>query len=265
MVNLAEGTYFGEVVKAKEINFFKLSLTRYDEFCIIDEHAHDNSYLSILTTGSYLEKSSNNTNQINPGDILFRPQIYTHQNRFNHSPATCFNIEFKTGCDTELDLKLKLPHQCVQYRTATVPSLYKLLLNFKSGSDPDLTFEFIFDWLCTINQVPHIGSHLPWVELVATILEQELEVHHSLKDIAARVCVHPVYLARAFKERKGLTIGEYQLKFKLAHAASRLLNTSEPITRIAFSHGFCDDPHFIRSFNAVYGISPYQFRLRIKS
>lgn len=146
-----------------------------------------------------------------------------------------------------------------------MPSLYNLLNCFKIDASVDLTSEFIYDWLFRINQKTPGSTHLPCIEKVSKILENRHCEYHSLARIAERVHVHPVYLARAFKERKGLTIGEYQLKAKLKNAVSLLLNTNQSISSISFANGFYDDAHFIRSFKAIYKISPHKFRLQVKS
>ncbi len=262
---LTEGQYFGENLKLSNNGIFELSLTQYRNDSFIANHCHTNNYLSILIEGSYIEKNDQDTLLVSAGDILFRPKTYNHQNTFNNSIGTCFNVEFMVDWEQKLGVKFKLPDQHVKYQSASMPSLYKLLIGFKGNANLEANSEFIYDWLFAINQKTIDRSSLSCVEKVSKILENELCQYHSLTKIAERVHVHPVYLARAFKEKKGLTLGEYQLRSKLTNAISLLLNTSKTISSISFANGFYDDAHFIRSFKAVYKISPHQFRLRIKS
>lgn len=265
MITLTEGQYFGENLRINDNGIFKLSLTRYRKDSFIDDHCHANNYLSILVEGSYIEKNHYETLLVKAGDILFRPKTYNHQNTFNNSIGTCFNVEFMSDWKEKLGLKLKLPDHNVKYQSASMPSLYKLLIGFKGNADQEPTSEYIYDWLFTINQKTLGRSRLPWVEKVSKILENELCEYHSLTKIAERVNVHPVYLARAFKENKGLTTGEYQMRAKLTNAVSLLLNTPQSISSISFANGFYDDAHFIRSFKEMYKLSPYQFRHQVKS
>jgi transcriptional regulator GlxA family with amidase domain len=72
-------------------------------------------------------------------------------------------------------------------------------------------------------------------------------------------------MARAFKERTGYTIGEYQLKSKLTHAQQLLINSRLSVTEISMATGFFDTAHFIRTFVAVFGFTPRKFRLMINS
>lgn len=264
LLNLKEGEYLGRNLRSVDNSFFKLSITSYGPDCAVERHYHDNDYLSILIKGKYHEKNNVDDNLISSGDIIFRPNAYTHENLFESYGGTCFNIEFNSEWQKQLDTSLKLPDNFNNYKTGHFPSLYKSLLNFQNKYNEDQSFEFICDWLFGINQLSLAKGRLPWIEKVVHILENEFGCFHSLRSLSERVLVHPVYLARAFKEKKGVTIGEYQLKFKLANTISLLLNTTLSITDIAYTNGFFDDAHFIHTFKSVYNVSPLQFRLSIK-
>lgn len=264
ILNLKEGEYLGQNLKSFNHSFFQLSITSYEPNCETGKHYHDNNYLSILIKGKYHEKNASENNLISSGDIIFRPTSYTHENLFENYGGTCFNIEFKSEWQKQLDKNLKLPDKFNNYKTGSFPSLYKLLLNFQNEYKEELAFEFICDWIFHINQKTLTKGFLPWVEKVVRILENEIDCFHSLQSLSERVFIHPVYLARAFKEKKGITIGEYQLKIKLANTVSQLLNTSLSISDISSKNGFFDDAHFIRTFKSVYKSSPHQFRLSIK-
>ncbi|MEM7382108.1 MAG: AraC family transcriptional regulator [Bacteroidota bacterium] len=265
MLHLKEGTYFGENVKADENELIKLSITSYHNKSTLEKHYHDNSYISILTSGKYLEQSGSTSSLVNVTDVLFRPASYCHQNSFLSESSTCFNIEFKKGWEEQLELKLNLPNKHAHYRISAFPSLYKLLLNFKTNNlNSDLSTELIADWICSINKAKHHGRK-SWVSKIEAILKHELSQFHSLKSLAERIHVHPVYMARVFKEVTGFTIGEYQLIVKLHHSVFQLSSTSQSISDISFTNGFYDDAHFIKSFKLKYGISPQKFRTAVNS
>ncbi|AXY73741.1 AraC family transcriptional regulator [Paraflavitalea soli] len=264
-MNLKQGEYWGKKLQANENSLFHLCITDYEPYKVIDKHYHDNGYVSILLNGQYVEKGSRDSHGILQGDVLLRPAGYNHQNEFRQGGGKCFNIEFKLGWQEAFETTVKLPDSFHHYKAGLFPSLYKLLVNFKNNGTEDLAFELISDWVFDLNQVSLARGTQPWLEKVISILDNELDVFHSLESLSGRVNVHRVYMARAFKERKGVTIGEYQLQVKLSRALFLLLHTDLPISDIAFRNGFYDDPHFVRSFKSMYKIAPQKFRVLVKS
>ncbi len=265
VTNLGEGQYFGIASEAIENDLFKLSMTHYENDETLDYHDHDNDYISILTKGEYREDGKDTRNEVLPGHVLFRPKYYSHRNEFTDQESTCFNIEFKKGWNKLVDVKLKLPTKFIQYDVGRFPSLYKVLINFKLNNTFDQIEEHIYDWLFSIDQQKTISLKRSWIEKVEHILNNELKEFHSLNSLADRVCIHPIYLSRAFKQNTGYTIGEYQMNVKLSKSLKALLATDDSISTISFAGGFFDDAHFIRSFKSRYGVSPFKFRKKVHS
>ena len=265
-LQLKEGEYFGKNTLAQEDDAFKLSLQRYEPGFSISEHYHENDYISILTQGTYLEKSKTEQSAIEAGNIIFRPKEYNHSNAFTENGGTCFNIEFKKDWAKTLDFKFRLPTSFRNYKTGRFAPFYTLVHQFVNHQVvPGNNTELIYEWLFQINQDIPIAGRQPWIAKVKTILEEELVVFHSLSSLSERIFVHPVYLSGTFKKKTGMTVSEYQLEMKLKNAMHLLLTTQSSITEIGFGNGFFDDAHFIHAFKNKYGISPYQFRQALKS
>jgi AraC family transcriptional regulator len=82
----------------------------------------------------------------------------------------------------------------------------------------------------------------------------------GVAEIARAAGVHPVYLARTFREHHGMTIGEYVRKLRIEHACRLISTTGAPLSEIALAAGFCDQSHFSRTFKRVTGSSPAEYR-----
>lgn len=264
MINLAQGQYFGSSSNAVENDFLKLCITSHGKETSIEQHHHENTYLSVLFSGSYLEEGNGNTQSISAGEALLRPKGYQHKNSFQETNGICFNVEFKPDW-------FKLEHHkrtenlgLQKFRASRYPSLFKLLLNLKYGKTTDSDFEYVYDWYSDFNALKPLSGNKKWVKDIITILNDEIHQFHSLEDLGYYVSVHPVYLARAFKASQGYTIGEFQLQLKIDKALELLLNSSKCISSISFETGFYDDSHFIRNFKSVYGVPPSKFRKLVR-
>ncbi|MDR6570989.1 helix-turn-helix domain-containing protein [Chitinophaga ginsengisegetis] len=261
---LSPGNYFGKEQQVSENASFRLNITAYQPDVQIREHYHENPYLSLLISGSYEEINKKADSAVMPGEVLFRPAGYSHANHFQEVGGRCLNIEFKPGGLQELELDHLLPRAAAIYKTGTFDYLYRLLYAFVQDPDSSLPEEHIISWLCeyTGDKLP---ERLPWLPKAKEILENEFDTHHTIQSLAARVFVHPVYLARAFKEREGITPGEYQLKMRVRKAMTLLFTTKLPVTDIAFAAGFSDASHLVKCFRMFYRATPHKFRALLKS
>jgi len=266
LIRLSEGEYFGSMMESRHHGLFSCSLTRYEPGATVASHYHENNYISLLVRGAYREKNRNGHSEIDAGNLIFRPGRYDHANDFNFAGGTCFNIEFKREGLEMMDYDFRLPDKMSIYPAGAFPSLYKLFHYFKSDWREELGLELI---LCLFSEIGQERAApkgtLPWVAKVRAILDNEYDSHHTIGSLAARVFIHPVYLARAFREKTGTTIGEYQLQVRLRKAVFYLCNTDLSLGDIAFRTGFCDPAHFSNAFRACYCLPPKKFRSFLES
>lgn len=261
---LSPGNYFGKEQQVGENASFRLNITAYQPDAQIGVHHHENAYLSLLISGSYEEVSRKTDSAVIPGEVLFRPAGYLHANHFQSSGGRCLNIEFKPNGLQELELDHLLPQTATIYKTGTFDYLYRLLYAFVQDPGSALPEEHMISWLLEYEE-GKLPERLPWLPKVKDILENEFDTHHTIRSLAARVFVHPIYLARAFKEREGVTPGEYQLKMRVRKAMMLLFTTQLPVADIAFSAGFSDASHLVKCFRLFYNATPHKFRALLKS
>jgi len=82
----------------------------------------------------------------------------------------------------------------------------------------------------------------------------------SLSELSELGGVHPGHLARAFKQRFGVSVGAYHRRLRIAEAARRLSRCDEPIARVANATGFADQAHLTRTMKRELGITPAALR-----
>lgn len=86
----------------------------------------------------------------------------------------------------------------------------------------------------------------------------------TLTDIADRVYLNAAYFSTLFKQRLGKTFIEYMTELRIADAKQRLASTDEKIASLAESTGFSNIRHFNRVFKNETGVTPKEYRERIR-
>lgn len=82
----------------------------------------------------------------------------------------------------------------------------------------------------------------------------------SLTEIAEKVYMTPSSLSRFFKKATGESFVQYIKKVRLQKTADELLNTRNPISRIAVSQGFSTPSAMNKDFREAFGITPTEYR-----
>lgn len=84
----------------------------------------------------------------------------------------------------------------------------------------------------------------------------------GVPDVAEALGVHPKYLMTRFRQLCGVTVGDYLLALRLAHAQRLLVTTGLPVLDVAVQSGFGSLSRFYSAFAARTGERPLHFRRR---
>ncbi|MDE7223629.1 MAG: AraC family transcriptional regulator [Acetatifactor sp.] len=97
-------------------------------------------------------------------------------------------------------------------------------------------------------------------EEVLSYIESHLEQELSLEEIAGALCYSRYYVARAFKEKTGMTLHKYIQGRRLNEAARKLAQTRQPIIEVAFDAGYGSQQAFAQAFRQEYRCTPQEYR-----
>lgn len=100
----------------------------------------------------------------------------------------------------------------------------------------------------------------PWLSAAEELLRERLVDRISLTELAAVVGVNPTHLARAFRARYGVSVGDYSRRLRLAWAAAEIARGETPLSVIARQAGFADQAHLTRLFRRHVGTTPARYR-----
>jgi AraC-like DNA-binding protein len=82
----------------------------------------------------------------------------------------------------------------------------------------------------------------------------------NISELAAQFGYNEKYLVRLFRKNYQITIKDFINQTRLRYAERILLETSDPVKKIADKACYSDAYYFMRLFKKFYGISPTQYR-----
>ena len=94
----------------------------------------------------------------------------------------------------------------------------------------------------------------------AAVMDLANDTHLRIADVAAALDVHPVHLARVFRQAWGCSPGDL-LRWRRVEQAGGLLRRPDlSMAEVALSAGIADQSHMTRAFQARYGMTPSHYR-----
>ena len=258
---LETGQYSGEVAGVCGGAGLFTSLTTYDSKSFNGAlHYHENAHFSFVLNGGCIEKKHVSYSCL-PGKLQYYSAGEPHQVTQILPASRRINLEIEDGffkhyrvSDQDLQnatenpeakfLMIRIYRELMAGDVASPVSIQMLLLQLisqTSTSRPN-------------GQVPH------WTNTVRTILQDRWNEKVTLTELSLESNVHPVTISRYFSAYFSCTLGEYMRKIKVEKALCLIKSSALPLTEIAYSCGFADQSHFIRSFKEFTGCLPTAYR-----
>ena len=102
------------------------------------------------------------------------------------------------------------------------------------------------------------------VEALGEYIRENVTDEISNTEIGAIFGYHPFYVSRVIKERKGQTLRQYIISYRLKLSARLLELTDKSVAEIADECGFTDASYFTKTFKSAMGITPKDYRNKFK-
>jgi AraC-like DNA-binding protein len=100
------------------------------------------------------------------------------------------------------------------------------------------------------------------VEAITAFLAQGYRKDISTADIGRAIGLHPNYAMTLFRRECGMSIWQYLIRLRLAHAQLLLLTSEKTVLAIALDSGFGSLARFYAAFTRECGSSPGEYRKR---
>lgn len=250
-----------------EIAGLVLTETRHEPRMALPEHSHETPGVTLVLDGDLIETYAESAISADPWSMIVRPAHREHSNTVGSVGCHALVIEVLAERLERLSPLTPLFRDPCRIGGAGVAGTAKrLYAEFKSGDVySDLALEGLVLELFAQASRQEKGcltrsSEPHWLVRARGIMRDRFAQNIGLSEVASCVGVHPVHLARTFREHYGQTVGEHIRKLRIDYAADRLSESPMPLAEIAERAGFSDQSHFCRLFRRHTGMTPSQFR-----
>jgi AraC family transcriptional regulator len=228
-------------------------LVRYPAGQHMPSHCHDEHGVSVVLDGTLVEEAEHRSVTAVPGWTVLKPAGTYHANRFGPAPTTLLGLVFRDDLETEQPFRWHWLDRATTYRTAL-----RLLRATLRGTSTDQE-NSLTEFLASLTSRVASRRELAWLRDVRASLDEPRH-SESIRDLAARSGVHPVYLARRFRGAFGVSMREYRQIAQVRRATQLILGTRRPLSEIAHTCGFSDHSHMCRAFRIVARVNPAALR-----
>ena len=258
---LSRGSFFGRKKNIRRLDKYLITVCLHNGFENLPKHVHMAPYASILLKGKYLERKNSQFSsdlELDSKWIIFRPAGYEHSNQFGKTQSVCFNIEFN-----DLKIRKDQPYNSFINEFGLFRStieLVKLVNGFFQDFPDDEMNCLVEESLASLLSIESAATSSYIVKNCIEYIYEHFQTPISLKDVASHLRVHPIYLARSFKNKMNITVGEFIRSTRLTRGYMSLCQSNDSLTKIGNSLGFYDQSHFTRSFRNEFGGNPSSVR-----
>ncbi|HKP29994.1 MAG TPA: AraC family transcriptional regulator [Gemmatimonadales bacterium] len=246
---------------------FALTEACYDAGQTLPSHAHRQAVLTFILRGSVREKRGSGYENCQSLGLVAIPAGEPHAESFPASGSRCLIIEVSderaefirsfSGILDRPSYRNDLPVAGLGLQT------YQ---EFRQRDDvAPLAIEGLLLQMAALTSRSSargpVTGEPSWLARVRERIHAEFRGTLRMSDLAAEAGVHPVYLARAFRQRYACSPAEYARRLRVEAAGELLVRSDLPLSQVALKAGFSDQSHLAHQFRRMVGVSPGRYRL----
>lgn len=260
------GTFSGTEVARRHVGGLHVVESLHPPDQRIPWHSHEWPYFTFVLRGGYTEQCLGRAFDIGEGDVVLHGAGESHADRMYATDSHVLNLELTAPwidrvetCGGRLDARI------------TAHGGYLLQLGARLHHElwrddrlAALCIEAIaLELVAEVSRTRISEPDRPcWLTRALEYVRAHFREVLTLAQVAEAAEVHPVHLARGFRLRQGMTIGDYIRRLRIEWACRELVATDRPIVEVAVHSGFCDHSHMTRVFRRQTGLTPTEFRVQ---
>lgn len=258
-MRLATGEFFGRTQRQVEFNGVRFSTTEYEAFQYQPWHTHERATFFAHLSGEQLDELEDAEWYMPVLGLTYHPSSTPHRSRIGPRGAKGINVELSDEWLEANGISLSdLGERRVCSSQPVKAAALRLIRAYApsplDGQElSDMAIELIESFL-SADAVCRPSSP-PWLVETERRMEERFRESIGLSWLASKAGVHPVHLARVFRQAHGRSVTEHLQRLRIESAVDQVL-AGESIGMAALEAGFADQFHFSRTLKAHFGYSP---------
>jgi AraC family transcriptional regulator len=261
----------GTLLDRTDAGAFTVTRSVYAPGQVLPSHAHDVASATIVLRGAVTERVAGRRLDGGREHLLLRPASVVHSNVYGTSGAECVIVGAHNewvAMDPLARAVFAAPQAAPAAPARLIGRRIRRELAIRDQASALAIEGLVLELIALVARGlrGRRGRVAPaWLRDVRERLHEDAAATTlPLHVIAREAGVHPVYLARAFREWFGCSPGEYVRQRRLDVACARLADTDRSIAEIAMQAGFASPSHFATTFRRVMGVTPRDYRAAVR-
>jgi AraC family transcriptional regulator len=230
-------------------------------------HSHRAANITVILAGSFEEEIDGHDYFTGPLAVVMKPAGSVHATRTGLVGTHSLVIEIDGPLENDLRRRFGLFDECRWFNEpcGLAPCVLDLCRRLRRGDrltdeSMGLCFARIGEAAAAASRAGAgrgraLGVH---VRRALELVRRDRRV--STTELAARLGLHPVYLARLFKDRLGCSPMQLRQTLQLGAAVETIIRTEQPLARVAMAAGFSDQSHLTRQVKRHAGLPAGELR-----
>lgn len=266
---LAHAQFFGDRQSQRSVAGFTVASMCADPTLQVERHTHETAHFIVLLSGQYVTTARGADAVCVRPAIIYNPPGTTHRDRFRRVGGRVDGSFLSIAVDrtrmSDVAGSLSLVDDPIYTHERHAVRLgMRLAAEMRARSDASiLAIEAICLELFAPAVVEHRAKRMSapaWLRVARDLIHDHCVEGTCIADIAHACDVHPVYLARAFRNFLGCSPGDYLRRCRIERAARLLASTATPISLVALQCGYADQSHLNAAFRRAYDVTPAEYR-----
>ena len=248
----------GVVLRTAELNGFTVGELSFPPGHVQAEFEPDLPYLAVVVDGAMVKSFGGGT-AVKTGAAITMPTGARHGARFGPDGARIVIVKARTpSSGLSFDRFEQLHGRGFGWLACRLAAELRASDTAAPLAAEGIALELL---ACASRETASRREGPPaWLDRAEELLRARVGDCVRLSELAAELDVPPVQVARAFRARHGLSVGEYGRRLRVEWAAIEIARGNRSLAEIATEAGFADQSHFTRLFRRYVGTTPGRYR-----